>query len=103
MAPQAFLLPLNVERPQPERRWLPRTRLRSGGTMNELHWSDAEDLGIELYEKHPTTDPLSLRFTELHRLVIELKAFEDDPAASSEATLESIQMAWYDEWKDNQP
>ena len=27
--------------------------------MNDLHWSDAEDLGIELYEKHPKTDPLS--------------------------------------------
>ncbi len=70
--------------------------------MNDLHWSDAEDVGIELYEKHPEIDPLSLRFTELHRLVIELKGFDDDPAASTEATLEAIQMAWYDEWKDNQ-
>ena len=42
--------------------------------MNDLHWDDAEDIGIELYEKYPKTDPLSLRFTELHRLVIELKA-----------------------------
>jgi FeS assembly protein IscX len=70
--------------------------------MNDLHWNDAEDIGIELFEKHPKMDPLSLRFTELHRLVIELKGFDDDPSASTEATLEAIQMAWYDEWKDNQ-
>jgi FeS assembly protein IscX len=70
--------------------------------MNDLHWNDAEDIGIELFEKHPKTDPLTVRFTELHRLVIELKGFDDDPATSTEATLEAIQMAWYDEWKDSQ-
>jgi FeS assembly protein IscX len=70
--------------------------------MEELHWSDAEDIGLELYEHHPQIDPLTLRFTELRRLVIELKAFDDDPTASTEGVLEAIQMAWYDEWKDNQ-
>lgn len=70
--------------------------------MDELHWNDAEDIGLELYELHPNIDPLTLRFTELRRLVIELKGFDDDPAASTESTLEAIQMAWYEEWKDNQ-
>ena len=65
-----------------------------------LRWSDAEDIGIELYEHHPKIDPLTLRFTELRRMVIELKGFEDDPAKSTEPILEAIQMAWYDEWKD---
>jgi len=67
-----------------------------------LRWSDAEDIGIELFEHHPKIDPLTLRFTELRRMVIELKGFEDDPAKSTEPILEAIQMAWYDEWKDNQ-
>ena len=67
-----------------------------------LSWSDAEDIGIELYEHHPNVDPLSLRFTDLRRMVIELKGFEDDPEKSTEPILEAIQMAWYDEWKDNQ-
>lgn len=70
--------------------------------MIELHWGDAEDVGIELYEKFPETDPLTIRFTELHKLVIELKNFDDDPQASNEAKLEAIQMAWYEEWKENQ-
>jgi FeS assembly protein IscX len=69
--------------------------------MTELHWGDAEDIGIELYEKFPKLDPLTIRFTELHRLVIELKNFEDDTQASNEAKLEAIQMAWYEEWKEN--
>jgi len=72
------------------------------GTMNELHWNDADDIGIELYEKFPGTDPLTVRFTELHRLVVELGTFADDAQASNEGKLEAIQMAWYEEWKDNQ-
>jgi FeS assembly protein IscX len=70
--------------------------------MNELHWTDAEDLAIELYEKFPETDPLTVRFTELRQKVIELASFADDAQASNEGKLEAIQMAWYDEWKDNQ-
>ena len=69
--------------------------------MIELHWDDAEDIGIELYEKFPQTDPLTIRFTELYRRVVELKNFDDDPHASNEAKLEAIQMAWYEEWKEN--
>lgn len=67
-----------------------------------LTWSDAEDIGIELFEKYPDTDPLQVRFTDLHRYVTELEGFEDDPAKSNEAKLEAIQMAWYEEYKDNQ-
>jgi FeS assembly protein IscX len=76
--------------------------VESGGTMNELHWDNAEDIGIELYEKFPKTDPLTVRFTALHQMVVELKSFNDDTQASNEAKLEAIQMAWYEEWKENQ-
>jgi FeS assembly protein IscX len=70
--------------------------------MNELSWGDSEDIGIELYEKFPEIDPLTIRFTELHKMVVELKSFSGDAQASSEPKLEAIQMAWYEEWKDNQ-
>jgi FeS assembly protein IscX len=69
--------------------------------MNKLNWGNAEDIGIELFDKFPEIDPLTIRFTELHRMVIELEKFEDDAQGSNEAKLETIQMAWYDEWKDN--
>ena len=68
----------------------------------KLTWDTAEDIGIELSEKYPDTDPLTVRFTDLHKSVIELDNFDDDPAKSNEGKLEAIQMAWYDEWKDNQ-
>lgn len=70
--------------------------------MAKLTWGDAEDLGIALYEKYPDVDPLTVRFTDLHRHVTELEEFGDDPATSNEGKLEAIQMAWYEEWKDNQ-
>ena len=70
--------------------------------MKKLTWLDAEDLGLSLYEAHPGIDPLTVRFTDLHKSVLALPDFEDDPAKSNEGKLEAIQMAWYDEWKENQ-
>ena len=68
----------------------------------ELRWDDAEDLGLLLADKFGEKNPLEVRFTELHRMVIELPLFGDDPKDSNEAKLEAIQMAWYEEWKDRQ-
>lgn len=64
-----------------------------------LMWRDAEDIGISLSEKFPDVDPLTVRFTDLHRWVTELPDFADDPQASNESTLEKIQMAWLDEYR----
>jgi FeS assembly protein IscX len=66
----------------------------------DLTWDDAEDIGILLSEAHPTTDPLSVRFTDLHRYVLALPSFKDDPQKSNEAKLEAIQMAWHEEFLD---
>lgn len=65
--------------------------------MMKLSWTDIEDIAILLAEKHPDTDPLGVRFTDLHRWVIELPGFEDDPKKSNEKILEAIQMAWLEE------
>jgi FeS assembly protein IscX len=65
-----------------------------------LTWDDAEDIGILLSETHPETDPLTVRFTDLHRLVTELPGFSGDPKASNEGKLEAIQMAWHEEFQD---
>ena len=66
----------------------------------DLGWEDAEEIGIQLAEKFPDTDPLTVRFTDLHRFVTELPTF-NDPGTSNEGKLEAIQMAWYEEWKDS--
>jgi FeS assembly protein IscX len=63
----------------------------------KLTWNDAEEIGIQLSEKYPDVDPLSVRFVDLHRWVTELPDFQDDPKKSNEGLLETIQMAWLDE------
>ena len=67
-----------------------------------MKWLDAEDIAIAMYEKFPSVDPLTVRFTDLRQKVLELDGFDDDPKTSNEPKLEAIQMAWYEEWKDNQ-
>lgn len=62
-----------------------------------LAWRDAEDIAIALAEKFPDTDPITVRFTDLHRWVTELDEFSDDPKGSNEGILEKIQMAWLEE------
>jgi len=69
---------------------------------SEMTWNDAEEIGIQLQEKYPDLDPLTVRFTDLYRYVIELDGFSDDPKKSNEPKLEAIQMAWYEEYKDAQ-
>ncbi len=46
-----------------------------------LTWDDAEDIGILLSEIHPDLDPLTVRFTDLHRYVTELPDFKGDPGS----------------------
>ena len=64
-----------------------------------LTWHDAEDIALALSERHPETDPLTVRFTDLHRWVTELPGFSDDPKGSTEGKLEAIQMAWLEEYR----
>lgn len=64
-------------------------------------WDDAEEIGIRLAEKFPETDPLTVRFTDLHKWVTGLEGFTGDPKLSNEGKLEAIQMAWHEEYQDN--
>lgn len=65
----------------------------------ELTWRDAEEIALQLMEEHPGVDPLTVRFTDLHRWVTELPVFKDDPVKSNEKILEAIQMAWHEEYQ----
>jgi FeS assembly protein IscX len=68
--------------------------------LNQFGWEDAEDIAIALTDKFPNIDPLTVRFTDLHKWVTELDGFNGDPKTSNEGKLEAIQMAWLDERKD---
>lgn len=62
-------------------------------------WNDPEDIAMALADRFPGLDPLTVRFTDLHKWVIALSDFSDDPAKSNEGVLEAIQMAWVEEVK----
>ncbi|MEY2333777.1 Fe-S cluster assembly protein IscX [Acidithiobacillus ferrianus] len=59
-----------------------------------MRWTDTMELAIALDEAHPDVDVAHLRFTDLHRWILELPDFEGEPEQSSEGILEAIQMAW---------
>jgi len=67
----------------------------------DLYWKDAEEIAIRLVEAHPDTDPLTVRFTDMHGWITGLPEFRDDPKKSNEKILESIQMAWHEEYQDS--
>jgi FeS assembly protein IscX len=63
----------------------------------QLKWTDSLDIAIDLSEKYPDTDPRYIRFTDLHKWIIELENFDDNPDNSNEKILEAIQMNWIEE------
>jgi FeS assembly protein IscX len=62
-----------------------------------MKWTDTLEIAIALCERFPDKDPKTIRFTDLHKWVMELPGFSDDPNRSGEKILEAIQMAWIDE------
>ena len=62
-----------------------------------MKWVDSREIAIALAEHYPEVDPKTVRFTDLHRWVIALPGFDDDPKHSGEKILEAIQMLWIDE------
>lgn len=62
-----------------------------------LKWTDSLDIAIELDEKFPDVDPLTVNFVDLRQWVMALDAFDDDPEHCGERILEGIQLAWIEE------
>ncbi|KAF0203890.1 MAG: FeS assembly protein [Gallionellaceae bacterium] len=62
-----------------------------------MKWTDVRDIAIALSEKHADIDPKTIRFVDLHNLVVDLEGFDDDHHRGGEKVLEAIQAAWIDE------
>ena len=62
-----------------------------------MKWTDTYDIAAALYDKFPDVDPVTIRFTDLRKWVLELDGFSDLPERSGEKILEAIQAAWIDE------
>ncbi len=61
-----------------------------------MKWTDIDEIAIALAEVHPDVDPHTIRFTDLHHWVCELRG-SDDPKRSGEKILEAIQAAWIED------
>lgn len=62
-----------------------------------LKWVDVQEIAIQLAERHPDVDPLSVNFVKLRNLVMELPDFDDVPDRGGEKVLEAIQTLWIEE------
>ncbi|MCE1159627.1 MAG: Fe-S cluster assembly protein IscX [Burkholderiales bacterium] len=64
-----------------------------------MKWTDVLEIAIQLADAHPEIDPATVRFTDLHNMVVDLPEFDDDHSRGGEKVLEAIQQAWMDEVK----
>ena len=64
-----------------------------------LNWTDFREIGERLFEKYDTLNPLTVRFVDMHKWILDLEGFDGKPEQSNEKALEAIQMAWYEEWQ----
>ncbi|WP_028240026.1 Fe-S cluster assembly protein IscX [Stutzerimonas azotifigens] len=62
-----------------------------------LKWADVQEIAIQLADGRPEADPRYVNFVDLHRWVVSLPEFDDDPARGGEKVLEAIQAAWIEE------
>ncbi|MHC8409743.1 Fe-S cluster assembly protein IscX [Pseudomonas sp. Hz4] len=62
-----------------------------------LKWVDVFEIAIQLAESNPDVDPRYVNFVDLHKWVLALTEFSDDPTRGGEKVLEAIQAAWIEE------
>ncbi|MEE5041576.1 Fe-S cluster assembly protein IscX [Pseudomonas alliivorans] len=62
-----------------------------------LKWVDVQEIAIQLAEKHPEINPLTVNFVKLRGLVMALPEFDDIPDRGGEKVLEAIQGLWIEE------
>ncbi len=62
-----------------------------------MKWTDVREIALALAERHPDTDPRTVRFTELRQWILEIPGFDDDPKRGGEKILEAVQMTWMEE------
>lgn len=62
-----------------------------------LTWGEPGEIAWALADAYPEADPLDLNFVDLHRMIVSLPGFGDDPDAASESILEAVVMAWHEQ------
>ena len=67
-----------------------------------LNWNNIDDIAVELFEQDTSYNPLQIKFTDLIEKVLALPGFNGERNKCNEKILEAIQMAWLEEFNDNE-
>ena len=59
-----------------------------------LYWDDAYAIALRLKAQHPGIDPIEIECSVLHKWIIALEEFADDPEIIRNEWLEQIQAEW---------
>jgi FeS assembly protein IscX len=71
------------------------------GLDKSFGWLEVRRIAEELADRHAATDPLTVRFVDLRRMVEALPGFREEPGHPvNEKILETIQAYWQDERED---
>ena len=65
--------------------------------MDRLYRDDVFASALALFERHPNTDPLQVSWEAVHRWVVKLPEYADDPEFGQSRWLRDIQKEWYEE------
>jgi FeS assembly protein IscX len=70
-------------------------------TGRSFGWLDIDRIAEELADAHPSVNPLSVRFTDLRRMVEALPGFVPEVGHPvNEKILEAVQMSWNGEKRE---
>ena len=58
-----------------------------------MRWNDVEQLAHALEDNYPHDEVNNLKLNKLHKKIVQLLDFDDDPQLGSERVLEAIQEA----------
>ncbi|KAI4837110.1 Fe-S assembly protein IscX [Plasmodium brasilianum] len=80
-------------------------RYLNDNTKNDLtlEWENSDDIVDLLYEEYKNVDPLTLRFEELEKMIIETVVNKNKKKLSgscNESVLENIQMNWLERYNE---
>ncbi|MFV9876072.1 MAG: Fe-S cluster assembly protein IscX [Rickettsiales endosymbiont of Dermacentor nuttalli] len=68
----------------------------------KMRWTNIKGIVEALEENYPDENITNISFPKLHKRIISLLDFDDDPSTSNEQILEAIQKRWIELRQDNE-
>jgi FeS assembly protein IscX len=62
-----------------------------------LYWESSYAIALALRQRYPQVDLESVSLGTLYHWVLDLEAFQDDPALANDEILQAIYQDWFEE------